>query len=64
MLPRLFNSALMESLEPVKLQDGSKRLWRADLTGYASTVQLPAELEANPQGLQAHQGRQFIRMDG
>ncbi|MDH1573805.1 leucine-rich repeat domain-containing protein [Pseudomonas sp. GD03746] len=63
-LPKLFNSALMESLEPVKLQDGSKRLWRADLTGYASTVQLPAELEANPQGLQAHQGRQFIRMDG
>ncbi|WAB95910.1 leucine-rich repeat domain-containing protein [Pseudomonas putida] len=63
-LPKLFNSALMESLEPVKLQDGSKRLWRADLTGYARTEPLPAEPDADPQGLQAHQGRQFIRMEG
>ncbi|WP_448196984.1 dermonecrotic toxin domain-containing protein [Pseudomonas putida] len=63
-LPRLFNSALMESLEPVKLRDGSRRLWRADLKGYASNVQLPAELEANPQGLRTHQGRQFIHLDG
>ncbi|WP_313048711.1 dermonecrotic toxin domain-containing protein [Pseudomonas soli] len=63
-LSRLATSPLLESLDPVMLEDGSQRLWRPDLTHYRSAVVLPAELEANAQGQFLHQGRHFMRMDG
>jgi hypothetical protein len=30
-LPKLFNSPLMESLDQVRVADGSRRLWRPEL---------------------------------
>ena len=61
-LPTLFSSPLMEKLNPVELADGSKRLWDADLSGYASAVQLPAELAADSTGQFLQGGARFIRM--
>lgn len=61
-LPRLFSSPLMEKLNPVQLTDGSKRLWDADLSGYASAVQLPAELAADSTGQFLHEGARYVRM--
>ncbi|MEG0859617.1 MAG: hypothetical protein RSG79_08535 [Pseudomonas sp.] len=63
-VPKLFNSPLMESLDPVTLEDGSQRLWQPDLTPYRSPVQLPEGLDANAMGQYLHQDRYFIRMQG
>lgn len=48
LIPKVFNSALMESLDEVPSADGQQRLWRPDLTAYATP--LPAELQANALG--------------
>ncbi|MFB4390823.1 MULTISPECIES: dermonecrotic toxin domain-containing protein [unclassified Pseudomonas] len=63
-VPKLFNSELMESLDPVTLADGSQRLWRADLTRYRSTLALSPAREANALGQYLHEGRHYIRLDG
>jgi len=63
-VPKLFNSALMESLEPVRTAEGTQRLWRSDLATYVSDTALPENLPANAAGQFQHQGRSFIRLDG
>lgn len=63
-VPKLFNSRLMESLDPVTLEDASQRLWRPDLTPYRSTVQLPETLEPNAMGQYLYQDKHYINMDG
>ncbi|HYQ53317.1 MAG TPA: DUF6543 domain-containing protein [Pseudomonas sp.] len=63
-LPKLFNSPLMERLDQVQLDDGSRRLWRPALTGYASDVQLEQSQPANTLGQFAHDGAQYIRLEG
>jgi len=63
-VPRLFNSQLMESLEEVRLSDDSQRLWRPELASYRSDMRLPADLQATPQGQYRYQDKTYIRMDG
>ena len=63
-VPKLFNSALMESLDPVTLEDGSQRLWQPDLAPYRSPDVIPEALRANRLGQYLHKDRYFIRMDG
>lgn len=63
-IPKLFNSPLMESLDPVTLEDGSQRLWQPDLLPYRSTVQLPEGLEPNAMGQYLDQGKHYIKMQG
>lgn len=63
-VPRLFASPLLESLDEVPLDDGSHRLWQPALTPYRSEMQLPADLSANAKGQYLHEGRAFIRLDG
>lgn len=63
-LPKLSSSSLMESLDPVRLEDGSLRLWRADLAPYRSTRQLTADLAPDAAGRYLHDERNFIRMEG
>ncbi|MBI6941835.1 hypothetical protein JET76_10835 [Pseudomonas putida] len=63
-LPKLFNSPLMEGLDPVAKADGSQRLWRADLAGYGNAIELPSTLQPNALGQYAHEGTWYIRMDG
>ncbi|WP_194788867.1 dermonecrotic toxin domain-containing protein [Pseudomonas sp. UFMG81] len=63
-LPKLFNSPLMENLDPVNSADGQRRLWQPDLAPYRSPVVLPEGLQANAQGQFEMQGRSFIRIDG
>lgn len=63
-LPKLFNSPLLQNLQEVRGSDGRYRLWNKDLTPYRSNVELPENLQPNAQGQYLHQGRHFIRMDG
>ncbi|QBF26939.1 leucine-rich repeat domain-containing protein [Pseudomonas tructae] len=61
---RLFNSPLMERLDPVTLADGSDRLWQPDLAPYRSDVELPEGLEANQRGQYLLAGKHYIRIEG
>ena len=63
-IPKLFNSPLMESLQQVRGNDGRYRLWNEDLTPYRSAVALPQALQPDALGQYLYQGRHFIRMDG
>ena len=63
-LPKLYNSPLLQNLQEVRGSDGRYRLWNKDLTPYRSRVELPENLQPNAQGQYLHQGRHFIRMDG
>jgi len=63
-LPKLFNSPLMNKLQEVRSGDGRYRLWNQDMAPYRSNVQLPADLQPSPTGQYLHQGRHFTRMDG
>lgn len=63
-LPKLFTSPLMESLDQVRVADGSRRLWRPELAPYRSPMALPETLQANLSGQLEHGGRYFIRIDG
>lgn len=63
-VPKLFNSPLMESLDSVTLADGSQRLWRPDLTAYRSPVVMPEGLRANRLGQYLHEDKYFVRMNG
>lgn len=64
LVPRLFSSPLMESLQEVPVSNGGYRLWNQDLAPYRSSIELPENLQPNAQGQYLHEGRQFIRMDG
>ncbi|MFQ6573789.1 dermonecrotic toxin domain-containing protein [Pseudomonas sp. UM16] len=63
-VPKLFNSPLMEGLDEVRLDDNSHRLWQPDLTPYRSPAVIPDGLSANPLGQYLHQDSYFIRIDG
>jgi len=63
-VPTLFNSSLMESLEPISTAEGAQRLWRPDLAPYVSDTALPEELAANASGQFQYQERSFIRLAG
>ncbi|ATP44885.1 hypothetical protein CR511_12825 [Pseudomonas putida] len=63
-VPKLFKSPLLESLQEVRKPDGRYRLWQADLTPYRSPLDLPQSVHANAQGQYLHDGRYFIHMDG
>ncbi|QVM89167.1 leucine-rich repeat domain-containing protein [Pseudomonas entomophila] len=63
-LPRLFNSPLLEGLDPITLDDGSQRLRKPDLAPYQSPVELPETVRPNAKGQYLHQGQHFIRIGG
>lgn len=63
-LPRLFNSPLLEGLDPITLDDGSQRLRKPDLVAYQSPVELPDTVRPNAKGQYLHQGQHFIRIEG
>jgi hypothetical protein len=63
-IPKLFNSPLLKTLQEVRSSDGRYRLWNQDLTPYRSDMKLPENLRPDAQGQYLHDGRCFIRMDG
>ncbi|MDF9620700.1 hypothetical protein P5705_23875 [Pseudomonas entomophila] len=63
-LPRLFNSPLLEGLDSITLDDGSQRLRKPDLAPYQSSVELPETVRPNAKGQYLHQGQHFIRIEG
>nr|NLU60291.1 hypothetical protein [Pseudomonas sp. BIGb0427] len=50
--------------ERVELANGQVRLWKPDLSGYASPVQLPEGLAPNALGQYALNDQLYIRLDG
>ncbi|WP_054885436.1 leucine-rich repeat domain-containing protein [Pseudomonas sp. NBRC 111130] len=63
-VPKLFSSPLLESLQEVRCSDGRDRLWQPDLLPYRSPQVLPEGLPANAQGQYLQGDRHYIRMDG
>lgn len=63
-LAKLFGSPLMDSLDAVESADGQPRLWKPDLTPYRARVTLPEELTPDEFAIYAHEGRQYLRLDG
>lgn len=55
---------LIESLQPVQLPDGSSRLWKPDVSSYASTVTLNPQSVPDAQGLHWLNGESYIRQNG
>ena len=56
--------AAVRSMRPVTLADGSVRLWKPDLTPFAYDIELPAGLRQAENGLDPHQGRDWLQLDG
>lgn len=57
-------SPFFESLKPVQLANGDRRLWNPDLSPYQRTdVDLPADARPDNQGIHQHQGRRILRLD-
>ncbi|WP_175649405.1 NEL-type E3 ubiquitin ligase domain-containing protein [Pseudomonas sp. Marseille-P9899] len=54
----------VKPMQPVRLADGSTRLWKPDVRPYAHDIVLPADLKADALGLYAHQGKQWLALDG
>ena len=57
-------SLFVDGLERIQLPDGRVRLWKPDLSGYESPVQLPERLVPNALGQYALNERLYIRLDG
>ncbi|SDQ73209.1 Leucine-rich repeat (LRR) protein [Pseudomonas sp. UC 17F4] len=57
-------SLFVDGLERVELANGQVRLWKPDLSGYASPVQLPEGLAPNALGQYALNDQLYIRLDG
>ncbi len=56
--------SFIEELKEVELPDGSKRLWKPDLTPFAQQAPLPADTAADDLGLYRHDGKLWLRLDG
>ncbi|MCP3752542.1 DUF6543 domain-containing protein [Pseudomonas sp. SBB6] len=55
-------SAFVDSLRSVELADGQTRLWKVDLSDYASKVQIPDSVQVNALGQYLHEGRYYLRL--
>ncbi|MCU1722837.1 NEL domain-containing protein [Pseudomonas sp. 5P_5.1_Bac1] len=51
-------------MRPVRLADGSTRLWKPDVRPYAHDIVLPAGLKPDALGLYEYQGKQWLALDG
>lgn len=58
------SSRFVDALERIELPNGQVRLWKPDLSGYESPVQLPERLAPNDLGQYALNERLYIRLDG
>ena len=56
--------SFIEELIEVELPDGNKRLWKPDLTPYAQQPVFPSSLTPDELGLQRHDGKLWLRLDG
>ena len=64
LVPKLFNSPLLDNLQEVHSSDGRYRLWQPDLKPYRSPKPLPEGLQPNAQGQYLQDGSHYMRMDG
>ena len=61
---KLALSPLIEGAAPVTLANGKQRLWSQDLAPYRQReLSLPADSQADPQGLHQYQGKSLLRLD-
>ncbi|MDD1016429.1 leucine-rich repeat domain-containing protein [Pseudomonas rubra] len=54
--------ALVESLVPIELAQGPRRLWQPDLASYRQDIELPSELAPNAEGQYRVDNKQYIRV--
>ena len=57
-------SPFIESLKPVQLPSGKRRLWKPDLSGYRQTRPLPAVRSVDERGLHTVDGKHYLPLDG
>ncbi len=62
-LPAVEAPAVIDSMKPITLADGSTRLWKPDLAPFHHDVILPADLKPNELGLYTFQGKQWLPLD-
>jgi Leucine-rich repeat (LRR) protein len=63
-LQRLASPPLIAQLKPVKLPGGEQRLWKSDLTPYASDISLPEEAALDDMGLHTHDQQPLLPLNG
>lgn len=54
----------IKPMRPVRLADGSTRLWKPDIQPYAHDIILPADLQPDALGLYEYQGKQWLVLEG
>ncbi|WP_110972110.1 NEL-type E3 ubiquitin ligase domain-containing protein [Pseudomonas huaxiensis] len=63
-IPAVEVPEVVKPMRPVRLADGSTRLWKPDVQPYAHDIVLPAGLKPNALGLYEHQGKQWLALEG
>jgi hypothetical protein len=63
-LPKVQLSGAVDSLKPVTLASGEKKLWNPDLSPYKSDITLPPESSPDAQGLYTHNGQMILALEG
>ncbi|MBD8151213.1 hypothetical protein IFT37_02535 [Pseudomonas fluorescens] len=57
-------SPFVESLHPVELASGEKRLWNPDLSPYQQDISLPKGIESDAQGVYQHAQKHWLAQAG
>lgn len=61
-LPHVQVSSVVDNLRPVTLDNGKQKLWKPDLSHYASNLRLGAD--TLPDGLYQHDGKPVLKLEG
>lgn len=56
--------AVVEGTRPVTSPSGEQKLWKADLTPYKASIQLPLKAKPDALGLYAHEGQTLLPLEG
>jgi hypothetical protein len=62
--PKVAMSTFVDGMLPVKLPNGQTRLWKPDITPYATDLALPDGIKPNTLGQYEVEGRYYLRLNG
>lgn len=63
-VPSIKASSFVGDMIPVKLADGQTRLWRPDLSPFATDLVLPEGMQPTTEGIFTHEGANYIALQG
>jgi hypothetical protein len=63
-VPPIKASSFVGDMIPVKLADGQTRLWRPDLSPFATDLVLPEGMQPTTEGIFTHEGANYIALQG